>query len=162
MLAFAGMTPEYERDSLRQKPCIRRISVSPSPGHPVSTIFNEPREPRVSPNEGVGVCSNEGNAGFLQRIRDLVAKPRRSIENRDFAKRKPLLDELWDDRDGNGFSLRVVPLGDVPRAQIPLGGAIDTAIIPFFARRAQRRANDLSSRTVIETQPDGPHISAPR
>lgn len=115
------MTPEYERNSLRQKPRIRWISVSPSPGHPAGTIFNEPCEARVSSNEGVGVCSDKGNAGFLQRIRDLVAKPRRSIEDRDFPKLKPLFDELWDYRDGNGFGLRVVTIGDVPKAQIPLG-----------------------------------------
>jgi hypothetical protein len=51
---------------------------------------------------------------------------------------------------------------DVPKAQIPFGGPVDTAVIALFAKRTQRSTNDLSARTIIEAQPDGPHIGAPR
>lgn len=150
MLAFAGMPPEYECNSLRQKPRIRWISLSPSPSHPAGTILNESREARVSSDEGVGVCSDKRNIGFFQRTRDLVAEPSRSIKNRDLPELKPLFDELWDDRDGNSLGLQVMAIWDVPKAQIPFGGPVDTAVIALFAKRAQRSANDLSARTIVE------------
>lgn len=65
LFALAGVTPEHERDRLRQKPRIGWIGISPSASCPARALFDETRKARASLDEGVGVGSDERNVGIF-------------------------------------------------------------------------------------------------